>query len=310
MSFENRIKKGEGLIVVEVINSNPNGDPDNGGAPRVYSHDNRGWISDVSFARKIRNIIMEKNGAWKELVKLMKLDESRFNILEDPSRGNVSDIAKWIDENGVDAFHDKYYDARIRGNTLLEETKDDDEKQDKSKKGKLETMKRPSKNAVRTGVIVFGNGVSVAPVKVLTPATCTKMAAVQDGKSRGMAPQRIKNIEHGLYCIPFFVNPCAAEKTRCTQEDVEVMLKLIPEAYSHCASTARPNVRVVKAYYVEFNSLLGVGNIQVSNSLRPIKKGDLDTPSTSISDYDFPGMDNDLLTKIEKKISRKIDLCE
>ena len=45
-----------GLLVIEVRNSNPNGDPDRESDPRTRAHDGKGIISDVSFKRKLREL--------------------------------------------------------------------------------------------------------------------------------------------------------------------------------------------------------------------------------------------------------------
>ena len=68
------IKKEElvratGILVIEVKNSNPNGDPDRESDPR-QRHDERGEISPVSFKRKVRDLIENKEGpVWKEISK-------------------------------------------------------------------------------------------------------------------------------------------------------------------------------------------------------------------------------------------------
>ena len=45
------------LILFEVTNGNPNGDPDAGNQPRVDAVSGRGLISDVCLKRKIRNYV-------------------------------------------------------------------------------------------------------------------------------------------------------------------------------------------------------------------------------------------------------------
>jgi CRISPR-associated protein Csd2 len=60
------------LILFEVTNGNPNGDPDAGNMPRLDPNTNRGLVSDVCLKRKVRNYIelfaperlsVEHNGA-------------------------------------------------------------------------------------------------------------------------------------------------------------------------------------------------------------------------------------------------------
>lgn len=57
----NSIPRATGLIIVEVRNSNPNGDPERDGAPRKRRGD-IGEISPVSVKRKIRDLVGSKQG--------------------------------------------------------------------------------------------------------------------------------------------------------------------------------------------------------------------------------------------------------
>src|SRR4051794_26955218 len=45
------------LILFEVTNGNPNGDPDSGNQPRVDPLSQRGLVSDVCLKRKVRNYV-------------------------------------------------------------------------------------------------------------------------------------------------------------------------------------------------------------------------------------------------------------
>src|SRR5213593_1225075 len=111
------IPRVSGLLVIEVKNSNPNGDPDRESDPRVRSHDQRGMITGVSFKRKLRDLVHEKDGPiWKKMAGLLdKTKGDAFEILE--SRGRDRDEIKKLDSAG---FEKRYWDARVFGNTFLE----------------------------------------------------------------------------------------------------------------------------------------------------------------------------------------------
>ncbi len=47
------------LLLFEVTNGNPNGDPDAGNMPRLDPNTNRGIVSDVCLKRKVRNYVEE-----------------------------------------------------------------------------------------------------------------------------------------------------------------------------------------------------------------------------------------------------------
>lgn len=50
-------RRHEFVLFFDVINGNPNGDPDAGNLPRLDPETNRGLVSDVSLKRKIRNYV-------------------------------------------------------------------------------------------------------------------------------------------------------------------------------------------------------------------------------------------------------------
>ena len=84
MSDQN-IVRVTGLLVIEAINSNPNGDPDRESDPRQRP-DGKGEISPVSFKRKLRDLVEDKEGlVWKDLKAKFNLNDDGYMILE--SRG-------------------------------------------------------------------------------------------------------------------------------------------------------------------------------------------------------------------------------
>src|SRR3954449_8209735 len=84
--------RATGLLVIEVVNSNPNGDPDRESDPRQRP-DGRGEISPVSFKRKLRDLVEHKEGpVWIELQKKLELQADHFHVLE--SRGRDRNLIK------------------------------------------------------------------------------------------------------------------------------------------------------------------------------------------------------------------------
>lgn len=228
------IPRATGLLIIEVRNSNPNGDPDQESDPRRRSHDQRGLISGVSFKRKVRDLVENKDGeVWKQLAREKDLQEDNFDILES-RRHKRTDIEKLLN-NDFNGFKQRFWDGRVFGNTFLEEGGGD---------------------TIRTGVAQFALGVSLAPVRV-ERMTLTKKAPAQkgaegeEGPTRGMAPLGYRVVEHGVYCMPFFLNPTAATASGCKGRDIDLLLALIRLAYPHTASAIRPSVAVRHAWYGE-----------------------------------------------------------
>src|SRR5215210_955115 len=82
------LNRGTGLLVIEARHSNPNGDPDQESEPRTIDADGRGLISPVSFKRKLRDLIADKEGpAWQAAQAALGLDSGRgYDILETRGR--------------------------------------------------------------------------------------------------------------------------------------------------------------------------------------------------------------------------------
>ena len=283
-SNNDELKRATGLLVIEVVNSNPNGDPDNESEPRTRVGE-RGEISPVSFKRKLRDLVEQKDGpVWQDISRTFQpeLDAKEFDILEKRGR----DLKKIEAELKDGSFVKHYWDARLFGNTFLEEG---------------------SSTSIKTGVVQYGMGISVAPVEIQRH-TLTNKSGVQEGKDRGMAPLGYRVVQHGVYCMPFFVNPSTASKSGCTRRDVDLMLRLIPYAYTHTASFVRPDVRIRHAWYIEHKTRLGsCPDSVLIDALTPIKNGDTQASSQSWSDYDAPrGLGEELL----KRVSQCIDLAE
>ena len=275
--MDNNIKRSTGLLIIEAVSSNPNGDPDRESDPRQRPN-GLGEISPVSFKRKLRDLVENNAGpVFKAVSQRLGLDEKEFSILESRGRDRSSvtaemgkDIKDFDQEEFLkSAFVRKYWDARLFGNTFLEEG--------------------GNKGYIKTGVAQFTMGLSVAPI-LIQRHTNTKKFAVEEGKSQGMAPLAYRVVEHGVYYMPFYVNPSHAHKSGCTQKDVDLLKTLIPYAYDHTRSAIRPDVRIRHAWYMEHeNSLGSCADWKLIDALTPKRKGDDPMqPSTSWADYDVP----------------------
>lgn len=276
--------RGTGLLIVNVVNSNPNGDPDGESEPRTFEGDGRGLISPVSFKRKVRDLMENEDGEVRKATLAAVSDSGggrSFGVLE--SRGRDR---KAISAMSISDFQAAFWDARVFGNTFVEE-------KDKGKN-------------IRTGVVQFGPGVSIAPVEIVR-LTLTNKAGVEGDKDRGMAPLAFRVVRHGLYAMPFFVNPSAAKKSGCDARDIDVLKFLIPHAYAHTASGIRPQVEIVHAWYAEHQNPLGsCPDPLLLSALKPKKKGDPEEPSKSIEDYDIP---TSLPDGLRSRLASFEDLC-
>lgn len=283
------MRRATGLLVIEVVNSNANGDPDREAEPRQRPN-GCGEISPVSFKRKLRDLLDDPASPFMQtLPEKFRAHAEHYQILEHRGRDRAA-IMKEMTSGGKSSDFDqkkflesefvrKYWDARVFGNTFLE--------------------KDGNKGYIKTGVVQFGVGVSISPVNIIRH-TNTSKAGVQEGKNAGMAPLAFRVVEHGVYCMPFFVNPNYAGKSGCTADDIELLKLLIPQAYDMNRSAIRPDVRIRHAWYIEHKSLLGsCPDYMLFDALMPKRIGDVSEPSTSWKDYqDQIKLPEELLHKV------------
>jgi len=272
--MSNEIKRAAGLLAIEVVDSNPNGDPDRESDPRQRPN-GLGEISPVSFKRKLRDLLEDHAGLFfRNLPKSYCDNPDCYCILESRGRDRQSIMKEMSDDISTfdpqkflkSSFVRKYWDGRVFGNTFLEE--------------------KVNKGFIKTGVVQFGVGVSISPINIIRH-TNTNKAGVQEGKNAGMAPLAFRIVQHGVYCMPFFVNPNFAGKTGCTAEDIDLLKLLIPKAYDLNRSAIRTDVRIRHAWYMEhLNSLGSCPDYLLIEALTPKRIGDPTVSSTTWADYE------------------------
>jgi len=288
--MSSEVKRATGLLIIEVVSSNPNGDPDRESEPRQRPN-GCGEISPVSFKRKLRDLLEDVDTPFfKSLPEKFSGNMDSYRVLESRGRDRkaitkeMGDIKNFEQSKFLQSeFVKKYWDARILGNTFLEEG--------------------AAKGFIKTGVAQFGVGVSISPVEIIRH-TNTNKAGVQEGKNAGMAPLAFRIVQHGIYVMPFFVNPNYAAKSGCTLDDVELLKLLIPQAYDLNRSAIRPDVRIRHAWYIEHKNILGsCPDYLLLEALTPTRIGNKNDPSNEWSDYeDKASLPPELLERIDNVV--------
>jgi CRISPR-associated protein Csd2 len=123
-----------------------------------------------------------------------------------------------------------------------------------------------------------------------------------------MAPLAYRIVEHGVYCMSFFINPNYAYKTGCTIKDIELLKLVIPHAYDQTKSAIRPDVRLRHAWYIEHKNNLGsCPDYLLLEALTPKRISDAQKESNSWQDYKDI---NDLPDTLKSKIFSFNDLVK
>jgi len=227
------------LMLFEVTNGNPNGDPDAGNMPRLDPNSNRGLVSDVCLKRKVRNFV-EQFPAERAAS-----DANGFNILIKQGAVIEAEQKKGIEAaKGQDKAKDKqaeaamrwlcreFYDVRTFGGVLS--TGDD-------------VMKGSAWGQVR-GPVQFTFGQSFHPITPLE-ITITRCAVTKEedkAKERTMGNKHI--VPYALYAAKGYVSPAFAERTGFTQADLDLFFEALLQMFEHDRSAARGEM-VVRGLY-------------------------------------------------------------
>jgi CRISPR-associated protein Csd2 len=255
------------VFLFDVINGNPNGDPDAGNMPRLDPETNMGLVSDVSLKRKIRNY-----------TEIAKGDQPGYRI--------------YVQEGAI--LNDRHREAykAVRGSA--EKT---------GKDGKLNPQSDEESKAltrfmcdnffdVRAFGAVMSTGVNAGQVRgpvQVTFATSiepilpleisiTRMAATNEKEKADRAKgdegdegnERTENrtmgrkhiVPYGLYRAHIFVNAKLAERTGFGEEDLDHLFKGLSSMFEHDRSAARGEMSSRRGIAFKHASALGNAHAQ------------------------------------------------
>lgn len=238
------------VVLFDVKNGNPNGDPDAGNMPRMDPETGCGLVTDVCLKRKIRNY-----------VETVKEDDPRFGIyIKDGVPLNRSD------RQALEACGEKNPDLK----TLKKNTPDIDAKlrdymcshyYDIRTFGAVMTTFVTAKlncGQVR-GPVQLGFARSVDPI-MPQEVTITRVAITteEDALKKDTEMGRKHIVPYGLYRAEGFVSANLARKTTgFTEEDLELLWQAILNMFENDRSAARGMMAVRRLIIFRHESELG-----------------------------------------------------
>lgn len=267
------------VVLFDVENGNPNGDPDNGNAPRVDLDTGHGIVTDVCLKRKIRNY-----------VETVKEDEPGYQIyIKEGVPLNVSDAQAFeelsIDEKKIaslkkadpsldvkirDFMCSRFFDIRTFGAVMTTFVKE-----------KLNC------GQVR-GPVQFSFARSVDPV-VPQSLTITRVAITteKDAEKKTTEMGRKEIIPYGLYRAEGFISANLARKvTGFSEEDLELLWEAILNMFEHDHSAARGKMAVRELIIFKHDSELGNTAAHKLFDSVVVKKKEADMQARCYGDYE------------------------
>jgi CRISPR-associated protein Csd2 len=280
MSIANRY---DFVLLFDVQDGNPNGDPDAGNLPRLDAETGDGLVTDVSLKRKVRNF-----------VGLVKAWTPPYDI--------------YIKERAVlERTHRKAYEAIGAADELA----DDGKEGKKKRKGSEESVDKARdwicKNFfdVRTFGAVMSTGVNCGQVRgpvqmtfarsvdpiIATEHSITRMAVAtereaeaQDGDNRTMG--RKHTVPYGLYRAHGFVSAFLAKQTGFSDDDLQLLFQALENMFEHDRSAARGQMATRGLYVFKHDSALGNAHAHGLFDRVQVKRKDGVEVARSFADYE------------------------
>ena len=259
------------VMLFDVENGNPNGDPDAGNMPRVDAETSRGIVTDVCLKRKIRNyveVVCEGKSGYNILIKNDKILNSKFteayevNDLKTGEKGkNKSNVQK-----AKDYICENYFDVRTFGAVM--NTGDDI-------------------CGIVRGPIQINFAQSIDPV-LPQEITITRQAltgAKDEKKDNTMGKKNY--IPYGLYRAEAYVSALLANKTGFSEEDLDLVIDSIVNMFDIDHSSARGKMCMRKVYLFKHDCALGNAPSHILfEKINVAKKTDVDVPR-KFTDYNI-----------------------
>jgi CRISPR-associated protein Csd2 len=244
------------VLLYDVAQGNPNGDPDAGNSPRVDPETGHGLVSDVALKRKIRNFVslaktdLAGGGPApgfdiyvKQHGVLEKLHRQAYEALglktdEKPSAGSLSNVEKaraWMCQT--------YFDIRTFGAVL--------------------TLKINCGQVRGPVQITFSR--SLDPIMPLEQAITRRAVATEreadeqiekSGQVVGTMGRK-EIVPYALFCAHGFISPHLAADTGFTEEDLELVWQALLNMFEHDRSATRGEMATRKLIVFEHDSPLG-----------------------------------------------------
>ena len=263
----------EFVILFDVENGNPNGDPDAGNMPRVDPETGLGLVTDVCLKRKIRNYVetVKEDAAGyriyvKDGVPLNRSDAEAYKALDVDEKADPE-----LDRKIRDWMCANFYDIRAFGAVMT-------------------TFMKAALNCGQVrGPVQLGFARSVEPV-IPQEITITRVAITTeaDAEKKGTEMGRKYIVPYGLYRCEGYISANLARKTTgFSEEDLSLLWEAILNMFENDHSAARGKMAVRELIVFKHDSELGCAPAwKLFDTVKIARKDPADaSPARSFGDY-------------------------
>ena len=264
----------EFVMLFDVQNGNPNGDPDAGNAPRIDAETGLGIVTDVCLKRKVREYVsLVKDGGegYDILIKTDRALNDKFAEAHAAVGGGKSSKGSKEIESARNYICEHYFDVRTFGAVMS-------------------TGNNPC--GIVRGPVQINFARSLDPV-LAQELTITRQAITDEKKFKEsvdkngiMTEMGKKNIvPYGLYRAEGYISAMLAQKTGFSDDDLELLWEAVINMFEHDHSAARGKMCMRSLYVFRHDSALGNAPSSVLFDKIGIKKKEGVEYPRSFSDY-------------------------
>lgn len=280
------------VLIFDVQDGNPNGDPDAGNLPRIDPETGKGLVTDVCLKRKIRNYVQLTQTEQDKA-------KSGFDI--------------FIKEKGIlnNFIDDAYKNLEIDLENPPADEKDGKKRNNKGSGQGKEVDRARLKMCetfydIRTFGAVMSTGANAGQVRgpvqmtfgrsveavVTLEHSITRMAVAtqaeaekQSGDNRTMG--RKNTIPYGVYVAHGFISANLAAQTGFSEEDLNLFWEALKNMFEHDRSAARGLMSTRKLIVFKHDSAFGSAPAhQLFDLVKIERKSESATPARMFSDYE------------------------
>ena len=264
------------VMLFDVENGNPNGDPDAGNAPRVDAESGYGYVTDVCLKRKIRNY-----------VELVKEGEEGYNILIKPDRSLNAKFTEAYKELGLTSTkkdsREKKADDMVKARDYMCKNYFDV----RTFGAVMSTGDNPC--GIVRGPVQINFARSISPVEPQDIAITRQARTTDERTETGDAEIGRKSfIPYALDRAEGYISAALANKvTDLSEEDVELLWTAIMNMFENDHSAARGKMCMRKLFVFKHDNVLGVCPSHLLFDKIQVKECEDVNVIRSIKDYDI-----------------------
>lgn len=261
----------EFVLLFDVENGNPNGDPDGGNMPRIDPETNHGLVTDVCLKRKVRNFVeLAKGNASPNCIYVR--EKAVLSTTRGAAYKDVEGVAKTDADKvrlGRDFMCANFFDVRTFGAVM--------------------STKENNCGQVR-GPVQLAFARSIEPVTQLD-VTITRMAVetekeaqAQSGDNRTMGRKHI--VPYGLYRAEGFISAPLAAQTGFSDADLELFWQALTMMFDHDHSAARGKMSARRLIVFKHDGPMGNAPAhRLFDLVKVARATDASSPARNFTDY-------------------------